>query len=438
MIKKLRIKFITVAMIAVFIVLGTVMSIINIHNYSDISERADRTLSVLADNGGKFPDDSNNTTNNKEFKPGDQTSDKDIADTTGKPDMKIQTPEQNHIPAYISPETPFETRFFIVSVSNENGDINYVNTDRIAAVDADSAAKYAKELYGKEKTKGYCDDYRYTAYESNDSTIYIFIDCGRELDTFREFMKTSILISLLSLIVVFILVVIFSGIVTKPVALTYKKQKQFITDANHELKTPLTVIDANCEVLELESGENEWTHSIKEQVKRLCDLTNKLIFLSRMDEENAKTSMTDFCISEIAHDSIKTFSPIAASHNKIIYERIDDGVTVFGDVSLIRQLFSILLDNAVKYTDDGGKITFELTKYAKSCRVCVSNTTNGVPAGELDILFERFYRLDSSRNSSTGGHGIGLSVAKAIVELHHGTISAHSDDGKTIVFSIIL
>lgn len=404
MLKKLRIKFIIVSMVATLLVLTAIISFINIRNYVNINETADRTLQVLKDNDGRFP-------------------------------MEKKEP-----PKGISPEAPYETRYFTVTFDSE-GNVVAIDTRNIAAINDDVAKEYAEKLRAKNKEKGFIKDYKYIeTTTTNGDKMYIFLDCSRSLRTFREFLSASIIISIAGLFVVLVLVVIFSKIIMKPVAETYQKQKQFITDANHELKTPLTIINASCEILELEMNntENEWTNTIKEQVARLTELTNKLVFLSRMDEENNKISMTDFSLSEVIEEAVKPYYTLALSKGKKIATDIEANVTLNGDMEMIKQAISLLLDNAIKYSDEEGNITIKLSKSGRNKKIIVSNTTTGVPTGDLSQLFERFYRLDKSRNSETGGHGIGLSVVKSIINLHKGKIIANSNDGKTINFIITL
>lgn len=404
MLKKLRIKFIIVSMVATLLVLTAIISFINIRNYVNINETADRTLQVLKDNDGRFPI------------------------------------EKKEPPKGISPEAPYETRYFTVTFDSE-GNVVAIDTRNIAAINDDVAKEYAEKLRAKNKEKGFIKDYKYIeTITTNGDKMYIFLDCSRSLRTFREFLSASIIISIAGLFVVLVLVVIFSKIIMKPVAETYQKQKQFITDANHELKTPLTIINASCEILELEMNntENEWTNTIKEQVARLTELTNKLVFLSRMDEENNKISMTDFSLSEVMEEAVKPYYTLALSKGKKIATDIEANVTLNGDMEMIKQAISLLLDNAIKYSDEEGNITIKLSKSGRNKKIIVSNTTTGVPTGDLSQLFERFYRLDKSRNSETGGHGIGLSVVKSIINLHKGKIIANSNDGKTINFIITL
>ena len=429
MLKKLRVKFIAVTLSVTALVLLTIIGFINIHNYNDIVANADLTLNMLRDNDGRFPTKQPQDT---DIQPPDGAV--KPPDGNGEPSMMPDN-GQNDESHRMSPEAPFETRFFSVKMDSD-GNIVKTDIDKIAAVDDEKANEYALGIYESGGESGFCGNYRYIKGLSPDGSIlYIFLDCTKSLDQFREFLRTSILISISGLAVVSLLVIIFSGVVMKPFAELHQKQKQFITDANHELKTPLTVISASCEILEYNTGENEWTDAIKEQVGHLTELTNKLVFLSRMDEDNKKYIMTDFSLSEVAEDAVRLFYSVAKADGKSLECNIEPNLSCHGDMSMIKELFSLLLDNAVKYSDAEGNIRLSVTAAGKSEKIVVSNTTDGVPKGNLDVLFERFYRLDKSRNSNTGGHGVGLSVAKSIVTLHKGRITAFSPDGRSIVFT---
>lgn len=408
MIKTLRRKFIAITMISIFVVLGGLMTIINIINYSHVNQNADERLAVLADNQGEFP----------------------------RPEGKQNG--MKHPPREMSPEAPFDTRYFTVTLRPSDGEVVAVNTGRIAAITTETATAYAADLYAREKTAGFLGSYKYRTVELGGDVMYIFLDCGRELSTFTSFLLASVLASLGGMLLVFVLVVIFSRMAVKPVAESVEKQKRFITDASHELKTPLTVIDASTEVLEMENGENEWTGNIREQVKRLTELTNKLVFLSRMDEEDRVLPMTDFSLSDAVAEAAQPFEAIASAQGKTLQLDIQQGLSYHGDESSLRQLVSLLLDNAMKYASDGGGIWLSLHATGRGRELLVWNPVDAIPQGKLDMLFERFYRLDNSRNSGTGGHGVGLSVAKAIVTAHKGKITARSDDGRSILFTVTL
>jgi signal transduction histidine kinase len=224
----------------------------------------------------------------------------------------------------------------------------------------------------------------------------------------------------------------------RPIAESYEKQRRFITDASHEIKTPLAIIEANTEVIEMDNGESEWTDSIRNQVKRLTGLTEKLVFLSRMEEEDNPLTMVDFSLSDAVSETAQSFEAVAAAQQKTLTSEIEPRITYHGDEASLRQCVSLLLDNAMKYSTENGAIRLTLSRSGKNITLTLWNSAQGLTPGKQDILFERFYRPDSSRSRQTGGSGIGLSVAQAIVLAHKGKINARSDDGVSILFTITL
>ena len=245
------------------------------------------------------------------------------------------------------------------------------------------------------------------------------------------------MISVAALAVVFVLVVLVSKAVVKPVAESYEKQKQFITDASHELKTPLTIISANAEILELDVGENEWIGSIKRQVARLTEMTNNLVYLSRMEEEKPRLNEVDFSLSDLVRETAAPYEALAKASEKTLAVSVPDEVCFFGDEKAIKQALTMLLDNAMKYSSDRGAVTVSCRATNKEKTIVVENTVDGMEIGKHDELFERFTRSDRSRNSQTGGSGIGMAVAQAVVKAHGGRIGAECPDGKTFVVTVV-
>lgn len=405
MIKKLRIKFITAAMLSVITVLVIILGTANIINYRKVAADADEVLSLLAENGGSFP---------------------------AFPPKEMKNPKKE-----ISPEIPFESRFFSVLFNNE-GKIIKTDTQKIAAIDSETAKKCASRALDSAKQKGFISSYRYTRQEIGGGTMIIFLDCQKSLSTFQTFLTMSILISAAGVLAIFLLVILFSNKIVRPFAESYEKQKRFITDAGHELKTPLTIIDADAAVLEMESGENEWLKDIQKQTLRLKDLTNDLIYLSRMEEHQHQIQMVDFPISDIASEIVQSFQALAKTQNKSFETKIEPMLSYHGDIKSIQRLFSILLDNALKYSKENGSISFTLQKKGKYIWISVFNTTDRIEQEQLPHLFDRFYRIDESRNSQTAGYGIGLSLAKAIVASHKGKITASSQDGISLLMTVLL
>ncbi len=220
---------------------------------------------------------------------------------------------------------------------------------------------------------------------------------------------------------------------------SYEKQKQFITDAGHELKTPMTIIAADAELAEMECGENQWLTDIRRQAQRLTGLTNDLIYLSRMEEEQTKLQLIDFPFSDMAEEMAQSFQALAQSQEKEFVLSIQPMISYTGDEKAIQQLLSILLDNALKYSPAGGHLELRLEKQGRTVLLTMSNTTvQPMARDKLPHLFDRFYRTDQSRNSSTGGYGLGLSIAKSIVLAHKGKIRAESPDGMSLSVIVTL
>lgn len=410
MIKSLRKRFIIVAMCSTFLVLAVIMGTVNIANYCRMLNRADNMTAILTENDGKFA---------RLFPDNGEKKQRSFRKKFNRDDF--------------SPET----RFFSV-VLDEEGNVLFCDVDKIASISKEEAGEYAKKIFENNSVKGFEDEYRYRKIACGADTLFIFLNCRQELSMFKFFMLISLSVSLLGFITVSVLIIVFSKIVIQPVAESYEKQKRFITDASHEIKTPLTIIDANTEVLEMESGENQWTKSTRNQVKRLTLLTQQLITLTKLDERNDTLEKSNFSISDAVIESIQSFCSLAETKNKRLDVRVEENIRFLGDEKSIRQMIGILMDNAIKYSAAGGAISVSLKRKGKKIQLKIFNEAEDIPQGKLDVLFERFYRLDTSRNSETGGSGIGLSVVKAIVLSQGGKINAYSTDGNSLTVEIIL
>lgn len=188
----------------------------------------------------------------------------------------------------------------------------------------------------------------------------------------------------------------------------------------------------------MESGESQWTRSTRKQIQRLSGLVQQLVTLSRLDEEKGIEEKSEFCISDAVSDCVQPYEVLAQTREKNLTSDIEENLSYIGDERSIRQMVGILMDNAIKYSSENGNITLKFKKNGKKILLEVYNDAENLPTGKLDVLFERFYRLDSSRNSATGGSGIGLSVAKAIVQAHKGKITAENKNGKGLKITVIL
>jgi nitrogen-specific signal transduction histidine kinase len=340
--------------------------------------------------------------------------------------------------AVMSPEAMYEARFFIVNISKD-GRISSVNTDNIAMVDQETAKTYGQSIYSKNKTKGFVGDFRFLKTENENGCNIMFLDCGRNLSTFKIALCINVIISFIGLIIIIIIIVICSKKIVRPVSESYEKQKQFISIAGHEIKTPITIIDADAELLSMEIGEdNEWLQDICTQTKRMATLTNDLLSLSRMDENRQQFTMIDFPISDVVEETIVSFRTLARSKGKNIKADITPMLSYNGDESSIRQVVGILLDNAIKYARPDKDIEVKLEKKNKNIIITVTNSSEYVSDEQLRQFFDRFYRTEQSNKSGTGGYGLGLSIAKSIVEKHKGKINATAPTPETVQITVVL
>lgn len=423
MIKRLRRKLIAAAMLALLLVLVITMGALNIINYRGVVAQADTTLSLLAEGGGSFPGFKWSSGGDNRNPPSDEN----------EPQPRRSYKYANES---FSAELPFMSRYFSV-VYDADGGLLFADTARVAAIDETAAVEMAGRVMESGRESGFLFDYRYTTVHApDDGTRVIFLDCTRELETYRRFLWGSCSVSAVGLGAVFVLMVLFSVRIIRPVSESYAKQRRFITDAGHELKTPLTIIDADAELLEMDLGEgNEWLRDIRRQVGRLSRLTADLIYLSRMDEERAETQMIEFPFTDVVTETAQSFAAPAMTGEKHFSLAVEPMLTLCGDEKGIRQLVSILLDNALKYSPPGGEIAMTARRAGRGILLTVSNTAEPMDSKTLSRLFDRFYRADQAR--SGGGYGLGLSIARAIVTAHRGKISAAYEGGK-LTISVML
>lgn len=476
MIKKLKTRFILLAMASLTVLLSFIVVGMNLINYETVISSADQRLELLDENSeriqsetgwnGKLdksqapperPDINGNLGEKPSEKPDEMTGDYFGKDGPKGPTMSRDEAE--------------EQRFFTVELGGD-GNVSETNINRISSVDSEQAAEYAKKAVASGKTTGLIDDFRFLVKENNGQKRVTFLDCGRVLKSFKNFLKASITMSLTGLLAVFFVIVYFAGRIVRPVAESYEKQKRFITDAGHEIKTPLAIIKANIDLIGMEldgslslDGHDPLTEGlpadgvadikdsvgdINTQVDRLTGLTNDLVYLSRMEEAGGNLVMTEIPLSDTVLESVSAIEPLAAEKGKRIIADVEPMITVKGSGKELEKLMSILLENAIKYSAlspasaseesdaDGNEavIHASLHKDSKSAVIELRNDSETELSNEaLSHVFDRFYRTDSSRNSETGGHGIGLSMAKAIVDAHGGKISAYTTNGHDFIIS---
>lgn len=407
MLKKMRWRFIGAAMVAFTTVVLALLCCINIWNYRNMAARLDNTLAVLYEIGENG---------------------------------LVLAPQQEKPPqdqaAPFPGEIPYMIRFFSVQYG-ENGKLLNINQDYIASISQEEALRFAGHVLETGRERGFHDGYRFLVNTADGKATVIFLNAENELLVARDLLATTLGVSGLCLGVVFLLVLLLAGRAVKPYMRNLEMQRQFITNAGHELKTPLTAISTSADVLAMEYEDDEWVRNIQLQSSRLSKLITNLIALSRLDEERPSLEKSAFSLSDALWETVDSFLPLLRAKGKSYSQSIEDGLTVTGDCAAVQQMVSILLDNAVKYSPPDGKISLRAFRKGRRTVIEVSNTCSGIEPSELRHLFDRFYRVDKSHSETAGGSGIGLSIAKAAAEALGGKISAEMSGG-SICFRITL
>ena len=325
-------------------------------------------------------------------------------------------------------DSSYRTRFFRIFL-DEDKKVTNVNMDHIAAVDEKKAVRMTKMAMLRRGKVGLVGSYRYRKeYKDGQVRSIIFLDCKENQSFYHLAVTITITVSTLLTCLITVIFAIASKRAVRPFEINSNRQKQFITDASHELKTPLAIISANAEVLQYKGDGNEWTQNIIDQTKHMGKLINQLLVLAKLDEVQEKSEKQEADLKLLLEETTRPFEEVATQKKVTLKLHLEEGVTIRVNREQIAQLVSILTENAAKYVNDGGKIVWRLTKTQHGAGLVVKNTTEK-ELPDTKRMFDRFYRSDSSRSSKTGGQGIGLSIAKKIVDSHKGSITAKAGDG---------
>ncbi|EIC94855.1 histidine kinase A domain / GHKL domain multi-domain protein [Lachnoanaerobaculum saburreum F0468] len=413
MFRRLRLQFIVVATIAVSIMLISIIGILNASKYATSEKRINKILDLLSKNNGVLPDE--------------EVVEKILGRKTN-PDIIVQY------------------RYFSAYVDSTNKVIT-MNTEHIANLSETDVIFYIRKiLSGKNRygnfttTDGQKFAYKLSLHE-DESKLIVVLDTTSYIEDRADLIDTSVFIFFSNLVFFIIIFVIFSGKVMMPFMENYRNQKAFITNAGHELKTPLAIISANNELCEIIGGENEWTKSTKEQVERMTDLINRLVVLARFEEKSEDKSDVaekNINFSDIVTKSANSFKSMAIKGGKNFESNIQKNLCISGDDGAIYELVNILIDNANKYCDDCGTVGVGLLQHGitfKKAKLVVYNTYKSGKGVDYSRFFERFYREDKSHNSNVSGYGVGLSIAGNIVKRHKGKIHI-SYKNDTIYFNV--
>ena len=402
MIKKLKIRFVATIMIILSLVFLLIIGSINYFNYQSSERQSMTLLSALAENDGMAPRET-------PMVPGD------------------------HLP----PDVFEREKTFSVKV-NPATNLFSVNGSTNTSLESAEVLELANQMLNKNKASGTLSGYRYLIVEKPYGQLLVFVDQRISNALADRLLTTSLIIGSITLFVLFFVSLFLANLMVKPVEEAFEKQKRFISDASHELKTPLSVISVNADVLEGDIGANKYLSHIQSESIRMNTLVNSLLTLARLDSSKPIGVYSPFDLSNAVESIALTFESIAFEEHKNYTLKITDGISYLGDANKIKQVVAILIDNAIKNADDDGLVELILKRVGDTIHLEVFNTGAGIPEDQQDKIFQRFYRYDASRSKATGGYGLGLAIAKSIVDEHQGTIRVSSEVGSWVRFTVIL
>lgn len=429
MIKQLRKKFIRISIAAVASVMVLLCVTVNVVYFLSVNASLNDTLDMITDNQGRIP----------EFKmPPKTLPDENERGEDGVFEDKPEEEPDRFLHRRFNEETPFSTRFFVLYYTAD-GTLVRADLEKIAAVTDSDVQDYLSFSLRQDEGYGFTDGYKYKISRQEDGTrVAVFLNDYEQIRTIGTVMLVSALATVFCIALICVMIVLFSKRAMEPVIESDRKQKQFITDASHELKTPITVIRTSLRVLEMEVGAQKWIDKAVAQTDKLADLVNSLVTLSKLNESDSSFHISEFNVSDALSETAESFADFAQESGKPLQIRIEPDLRFCGDEYAVRQLASVLLDNAVKYASEGTSIEFSLEKEKRGICVRTKNMCDELNVEDLDKLFDRFYRADKSRNGGKSGFGIGLSMAKTICEAHRGSICARSADGHSVEFVALL
>ena len=411
MFRRLRVRFILIASVAVTGILFFLVGALNSVRFLQTTGEIQAVLNILSDNQGEFP--------------------------------SVQATAQALDNDRISIDTIYQYRYYS-AVFNEDGTVYSSNLNNISNLSQEQALKSAKSVVKQHRKNGIFTiggqyySYQVTRDSKTKHYLAVVLDSTKYLEDRNDFLWVSIRSALYSVIFFIVVISVVSSWAIRPYVRNYEKQKRFITNAGHELKTPLAIISANTELQELMTGENEWTESTKDQVNRLSNLINQMVSLARL-EEQPDIALVDVDFSSLVQKAAQDFKSVAEKAGKDYHIRVQDGIHVKASQDELYELVSILIDNACKYCDEDGQIFVTLTKAKrrKRARLIVSNSYADGKNVDYSRFFDRFYREDESHNHKQAGYGIGLSMAESLVNLFKGKIAASYKKG-FISFTILI
>ena len=419
MMKQIRQRFIRIALLALTLAMLLVAGSINmVHLVSTIGE-LNTTLDYLVEN-------ENAISQEKQKKGGFQNGEGEgegrrANGTTADSGQQLKQKGHNHMQSTLE-----ESRYFIV-IQRNDGELLLGVGSKETDYTEEELLSIADGVFASGSSSGNTGTYMYRITDKDDGArVAVFLNCESKYSEIATLALISLCAFIAGILLAWLVVFLLSNQAIKPIVENIERQKQFITDAGHELKTPLTVISANMDVLSMDIGQNEWIHGTQKQVSNMRKLVNELIYLSRMDEADSHLERSVFNLSNAVSDVSAPFAGMAEFNGKNLILNAEDNLTLCGDEQAVRRLISTLCENAVKHAPEDSDILITLSRSGKNIVFSTENASKEPLSEEaLPHLFDRFYRGDESRSKEeNSGFGIGLSIARAITEKHGGTIKA--------------
>lgn len=297
--------------------------------------------------------------------------------------------------------------------------------------DDEKLNQYVLKISNKKDKEGVISKYIYKIMKDKDKTTVILMENETVVNHLKAIIALAILVSAISLGIIYFMAKKISRVIVKPIEKTFEKQKQFISDASHELKTPLAVIEANTDVLENEIGESKWIKYIQNEIDSMNKLINELLLLAKIENIDSIKEFNELDMSKETEIIVSMFESMAYEKDIFLKSNIKENILINGSKEDLEHVVSTLVDNAIKHTESKGTVTVELGKEKNSIILQVKNTGEPIPENEREKIFERFYRIDKSRNRKEKRYGLGLAIAKKTVEKYSGKIEVICKDGVT-------
>ena len=434
MIRRLR-RRMTLMVVAVLILVSAgIVLAIHLANEHSIAAQAEATLSMLAENSGSRPADTGRREDMPAMKPDENDPGRGARMNRGKKDFRGEPPA---LRSGTEADAAGLSNSYTISL-NADGSVASWTSDRTDLYSDEQVSVMAESILAEGKESGRIGTQFYRKTEQNGQTMLVVLDARLDYLSASNVLRSTILIAATACVLLSLLAALLIRRMVQPVEEAFTRQKQFVSDASHELKTPLAVISANAEVLEQEIGENENLGYIRSEIRRTDALVNNLLTLARLDRKEGTAEMKPFDLSHAVLNVVLPFESTVYEAGKTLETDIPEGIECTGNEEMIQQLTVILLSNALKYSNEGGRIEVSLKARGKQRELRVFNTGDPIAPEDQEKIFDRFWRADPAHGRETGGHGLGLAIARNIVETHKGRISVESSEGKGTAFSVIL